>query len=114
VPPSCRPETSRTARGLDLRAPPERADLNLVFTPMDDADRGFRIGASHAAGWIAETVKTMEAAKATTPEISQVVHDYMNVLVDWREEQVEMPKGNPWSWSYEELQDYIKRRRKEW
>ena len=81
---------------------------------MDDADRGFRIGASHAAGWIAETVKTMEAAKASPPEISQVVHDYMNVLVDWREEQVEMPKGNPWSWSYEELQDYIKRRTKEW
>jgi hypothetical protein len=81
---------------------------------MDDTDRGFRIGASHAAGWIAETVKTMEAAKASTPEISQVVQDYMNVLVDWREEQVEMPKGNPWSWSYEQLQDYIKLRRKEW
>ena len=46
------------------------------------------------------------------PEISRVVQDYMNVLVDWREEQVEMPKGNPWSWSYEQLQDYIKRRRK--
>ena len=56
----------------------------------------------------------MEAAKASTPEISRVVQDYMNVLVDWREEQVEMPKGNPWSWSYEQLQDYIKRRRKEW
>ena len=52
--------------------------------------------------------------KASTPEISQVVQDYMNVLVDWREEQVEMPKGNPWSWSYEQLQDYIKLRRKEW
>ena len=62
---------------------------------MDAADRGFRIGASHAAGWIAETVKTMETAKASTPEISQVVQDYMNILVDWREEQVEMPKGNP-------------------
>jgi hypothetical protein len=37
----------------------------------------------------------MEAAKASTPEISQVVQDYMNILVDWREEQVEMPKGNP-------------------
>ena len=62
---------------------------------MDAADRGFRIGASHAAGWIAETVKTMETAKASTPEISQVVQDYMNILADWREEQVEMPKGNP-------------------
>jgi hypothetical protein len=81
---------------------------------MNEADRGFRIGASHAAGWIAETVKTMEAAKASAPEISRVIQDYMNVLVDWREEQVQMPKGNPWSWSYEQLQDYIKRRRKEW
>ncbi len=81
---------------------------------MDEADRGFRIGASHAAGWIAETVKSMEAAKASTPEISQVVQNYMNVLLDWREEQVEMPKGNPWSWSYEDLQDFIMRRRKEW
>jgi hypothetical protein len=81
---------------------------------MDDADRGFRIGASHAAGWLAETVKRMEAAKASTSEVSQVVHDYMNVLVDWREEQIDMPEGNPWSWSYEQLQDYIKRRRKEW
>ena len=81
---------------------------------MDDADRGFRIGATHAAGWITEAVKTMEAARASTPEISRVVQDYMNVLVDWREEQIEMPKGNPWSWSYEQLQDYIKRRRKEW
>ena len=42
------------------------------------------------------------------PEISQVVQDYMNVLVDWREEQVEMPKGNPWSWSYEQLQEATK------
>ena len=49
----------------------------------------------------------MEAARASTPEISRLVQDYMNVLVDWREEQVEMPKGNPWSWSYEQLQDYI-------
>ena len=49
----------------------------------------------------------MEAARASTPEISRVVQDYMNVLVDWREEQVEMPKGNPWSWSYEQLRDYI-------
>jgi hypothetical protein len=81
---------------------------------MESADRAFRIGASHAAGWIAETVKAMEAANASPPEISQVVRDYMNVLVDWREEQVEMPKGNPWSWSFEELQEYIKRRRKEW
>ncbi|HEY6676915.1 MAG TPA: hypothetical protein VIZ87_09020 [Terrimicrobium sp.] len=56
----------------------------------------------------------MEAAKASAPEIPQVVQDYMNVLMDWREEQVEMPKGNPWSWSYEQLQDYIKLRRKEW
>jgi len=81
---------------------------------MDDADRGFRIGATHAAGWIAEAVKTMEAARASTPEISRLVQDYMNVLVDWREEQVEMPKGSPWSWSYEQLQEHIKRRRKEW
>ena len=81
---------------------------------MDDADRGFRIGATPAAGWIAEAVKTMQAARASSPEISRVVQDYMNVLVDWREEQVEMPKGNPWSWSYEQLQDHIKRRRKEW
>ena len=70
--------------------------------------------ARHAVGWITEAVKTMEAARASTPEISRVVQEYMNVLVDWREEQVEMPKGNPWSWSYEQLQDYIKRRRKEW
>ena len=56
----------------------------------------------------------MEATKASTPEISRVVQDYMNVLLDWREEQVETPKGNPWSWSYEDLQDFIKRRRKEW
>ena len=62
----------------------------------------------------AEAVKTMEAARASTPEISRVVQDYMNVLVDWREEQVEMPKGNPLSWSYEQLQDHIKRRRKGW
>ena len=68
---------------------------------MDDADRGFRIGATPAAGWIAEAVKTMEAGRASSPEISRVVQDYMNVLVDWREEQVEMPKGNTWSWSYE-------------
>jgi hypothetical protein len=81
---------------------------------MDEADRGFRIGATHAAGWIAEAVKTMEAGRASSPEISRVVQDYMNVLVDWREEQVEMPKGNTWSWSYEQLQDYIKRRRKKW
>jgi hypothetical protein len=81
---------------------------------MENADRGFRIGASHAAGWIAETVKAMKEANSSAQEISQVVSDYMNVLVDWREEQVEMPKGNPWSWSYEELQDYIKLRRKEW
>ena len=97
-----------------LSALPERGSVNSAFVPMDDEDRGFRIGASHAAGWIAETVRTMEAAQASSREISQVVRDYMNVLVDWREEQVDMPRGNPWSWSYEELQDYIKRRRKEW
>ena len=67
---------------------------------MNEADRGFGIGASHAAGWIAEAVRALEAAKASTSEITRTVEDYMNVLVDWRQEQVEMPKGNPWSWSY--------------
>ncbi len=71
----------------------------------------FRIGESHAAGLIAESVKSMEAANASVSEILRAVEDLMNVLVDWREEQVEMPKGNPWSWSYEELQDYIERQR---
>jgi hypothetical protein len=42
------------------------------------------------------------------------VEELMNVLVDWREEQVEMPKGNPWSWSFEDLQDFIERRRDKW
>ena len=47
-----------------------------------------------------EAVRALEAAKASTSEIARTVEDYMNVLVDWRQEQVEMPKGNPWSWSY--------------
>jgi hypothetical protein len=81
---------------------------------MESADRKFRIGASHAAGWIAETVKSMEAANTSASEMSRTVEDLMNVLVDWREEQVEMPKGNPWSWSFEELQDFIERRRDKW
>jgi hypothetical protein len=81
---------------------------------MESADRKFRIGASHAAGWIAETVKSMEAANASASEMSRTVEDLMNVLVDWREEQVEMPKGNPWGWSFEELQDFIERRRHQW
>lgn len=81
---------------------------------MESADRKFRIGASHAAGWIAETVKSMEAANASASEMSRAVEELMNVLVDWREEQVEMPKGNPWSWSFEELQDFIERRRDKW
>ena len=51
--------------------------------------------------------KRWRAARASSPEISRVAQDYMKVPVDWREEQVEMPKGNPWSWSYEQLQDYI-------
>jgi hypothetical protein len=81
---------------------------------MESADRKFRIGASHAAGWIAETMKSMEAAKASASEMSRTVEDLMNILVDWREEQVEMPNGDPWSWSFEELQNFIERRRDKW
>jgi hypothetical protein len=62
---------------------------------MDAADKGSRIGASYAAGWIAETVKTMEAEGEHSRNLASRPRLYMNILVDWREEQVEMPKGNP-------------------
>jgi hypothetical protein len=42
--------------------------------------------------------------EASAGEILSSAEELMNVIVDWREEQAEMPGGNPWSWSYEDPQ----------
>ena len=55
----------------------------------------------------------MEAAKASPPEISRVVQDYMNVPVDWREEQSKCPKVIPGGGRMSNFSTTFKRRRKE-
>ena len=74
----------------------------------------FRRGASHAAAFVRDEVKRVLADGADPSQISQHIENLNQVLLDWRENRVEMPAGNPWDWSTDDLAIFIARRSREW
>lgn len=81
---------------------------------MMNHETKFRKGACHGAQWLRKKVKLMAQEGRSATEVSAMVGDLMQVLVDWRGGQVEMPAGNPWDWSGEALQHFIALRKSEW
>ncbi|MBE7157327.1 MAG: hypothetical protein INR62_02615 [Rhodospirillales bacterium] len=78
------------------------------------AEQKFRIGACHGAEWLHKQARKMAREDKPATEISATLSDLVQVLLDWREGQVEMPEGNPWEWRSEVLSGYISARKAEW
>ena len=78
------------------------------------AEQKFRIGACHGAEWLHKQATRMMAGGSSAAQISTKLGDLVQVLMDWREGQVEMPDGNPWEWGEEVLSHYISSQKVEW
>lgn len=77
-------------------------------------DTNFRRGACHAADWLCEHAQEMVNKGCTVSQISDALSDLTEVMTDWRNFSVDMPRGNPWEWSKEDLTAFITRRKTEW
>ena len=105
---------------------------------MDET--AFRLGATHAADWLADVAKRMADEGKSAKEIAERLSDLRNVLVDWRkteaksvrdltlsvlrdavtgrklpdEQAIELPEeeSNPWEWTNERLDAFIAHRKK--
>lgn len=74
----------------------------------------FRIGALHGANWFRQRVKVLAANGLSGTEISTSLGTLLEVLMDWRNNQVDMPTNNPWEWSQENLEAFINERKEQW
>jgi hypothetical protein len=74
----------------------------------------FRQGACHGAQWLRDQVGRMAAEGASAEQLFARLGERVQVLLDWREGQVELPEGNPWEWREEVLLEFISRRKAEW
>ena len=110
----------------------------IVFEYMDE--RAVRLGATHAADWLADVAKRMADEGKSAQEIAERLSDLRNVLVDWRkteaksvrdltlsvlrdavtgrklpdEQAIELPgeESNPWEWTEKHLDAFIAHRNK--
>ena len=63
----------------------------IVFQYMDET--AFRLGATHAADWLADVAKRMADEGKSSQEIAERVSDLRNVLVDWRTTEAKSARG---------------------
>jgi hypothetical protein len=85
---------------------------------MDET--AFRLGATHAADWLAGVAKRMADEGKSARDIAQRLSDLRDVLVDWKTPEaqaiqaIELPEGesNPWEWTNERLDAFIAHRKK--
>jgi hypothetical protein len=74
----------------------------------------FRQGACHGARWLQGQAERMAADGASADQIAARLAERVQVLLDWRDGQVEMPEGNPWEWPEDALLEFIARRKATW
>jgi hypothetical protein len=107
---------------------------------MDET--AFRLGATHAADWLADVAKRMADEGKSAQKIAERLSDLRNILADWRtteaksargiaqrlsvlrnvfidrripdEQAIELPEGesNPWEWTEKHLDAFIAHRNK--
>jgi hypothetical protein len=77
-------------------------------------DSSFRRGSHHAACWLVGCADVLAREGASSQDIVKYLRDLKNIIGDWREGQTKKIAGNPWTWSNEQLSQYIQDNRKNW
>ena len=78
------------------------------------AEVAFRRGACQGAQWLQGQAERMAADGASADQIAARLTERVQVLLDWRDGQVQVPEGNPWEWPEDALLDFIARRKVGW
>ena len=78
------------------------------------AEVAFRQGACYGAQWLQGQAARMAADGASADQIAARLRERVQVLLDWRDGQVQVPEGNPWEWPEDALLEFIARRKAEW
>lgn len=81
---------------------------------MKTEESYFRRGACHGAAWIESVVTTMLSEGAKTDDIIERLQLLDQVLLDWREGQVQFPALNPWDIKKADLDAYIAENQTRW
>lgn len=78
------------------------------------AERNFRVGACHAAEWLVDTARAMSEEHRDAKEISERLATLKEVLMDWRNDMIDMPDGQPWEWTKSDIESLIAQRKSQW